>query len=79
LRVPFFALTPSAEAWAVAASVFHLVVFLRQFVIAMRPTITWYHCRHSSLIVGVVGIVAFLWPDQQTGAANPVQQLSDQS
>jgi hypothetical protein len=69
LRVPFFALRPSAKAWAVAASVFHLVVFPRQFVIAVRPTITWYRCRLSSLIVGFVGIVAFLSPDQQMGAA----------
>lgn len=70
----------SAKAWAIAASAFNLVVFLRQFVISTQPTVTtWDRYRLSSLIVGVVGIVAFLWPDHPAHAANPAQQISDQN
>ncbi|MGB0037232.1 MAG: hypothetical protein WBP79_17330 [Candidatus Acidiferrales bacterium] len=51
-----------ARGWAVAASSIHFLEFLRQFVIPVRPA--WDHYL-SSLIVAVIGAVAFSWPDKQ--------------
>ena len=52
----------SARGWAVAASSIHILDFLRQFIIPMRPA--WDHCL-ISLIVGIIGVVAFSWRDQE--------------
>jgi hypothetical protein len=51
-----------ARGSAVAASSIHVLVFLRQFVIPVRPA--WDHYL-SSLIVAVIGVVAFSWRDKQ--------------
>jgi hypothetical protein len=51
-----------ARGWAVAASSIHVLAFLRQFVIPVRPT--WDHYL-SSLIVAAIGVVAFSWRDKQ--------------
>jgi|GEM_PF-2187491 len=53
-----------ARGWAIAASAIHMVVFLRQFVIPVRPAPVGDHYL-SSLIAGVIGVVAFSWRDKQ--------------
>jgi len=53
---------PSAKGWAIAASLIYVLIFLRQFIIPLRPT--WDH-RLGALFTGVVGLVAFMWPDRQ--------------
>jgi hypothetical protein len=53
---------PWARGFAVAASSLHFLEFVRQFIIPVRPT--WDH-HLSSLIVGVVGVVAFSWRDKK--------------
>jgi hypothetical protein len=52
----------SARGWAVAASSIHILDFLRQFVIPVRPV--WDHYL-ISLVVGIIGVVAFSWRDQE--------------
>jgi hypothetical protein len=56
-----------ARWWAVAASSLFLLDFLRQFIIPVRPA--WDHYL-SSLIMGVIGVVAFSWRDKQAVAAH---------
>jgi hypothetical protein len=56
-----------ARRWAVAASSVYILEFLRQFIIPVRPA--WDHYL-SSLILGVVGVVAFSWRDKQVDAAH---------
>lgn len=51
-----------ARWWAVAASSVYFLVFLRQFIIPVRPV--WDH-NLASLIVAVIGVVAFSWRDEQ--------------
>jgi hypothetical protein len=51
-----------ARQWAIAASSIYLLVFLRQFIIPVRPA--WDHYA-SSLIVGIAGVAAFSWRDKQ--------------
>jgi hypothetical protein len=58
----------SAKGWGIAASVIHILIFLRQFIFLSQPV--W--GRHvGALIIGTVGLVAFLWPDKQR---NSIQQ-----
>jgi hypothetical protein len=52
----------SAKGWAIGASLIYVLIFLRQFVIPLRPT--WDHGL-SALFIGVVGLVVFLWPDRE--------------
>ncbi len=49
---------PSAKGCAVAASLMQILVFFRQFVPPSRPA-SDYHA--VSLLVGIVGLFAFLW------------------
>jgi hypothetical protein len=56
-----------ARGWAVAASSINILAFLRQFVIPVRPA--WDHYL-ASLVVGIVGVVAFLWRDKQVDTPN---------
>jgi hypothetical protein len=51
-----------ARRWAVAASSIYFLEFVRQFIIPVRPT--WDHYL-SALIVALIGVVAFLWPDKR--------------
>jgi hypothetical protein len=51
-----------ARPWAVAASSFYLLQFLRQFIVPARPAFDHYP---SSLILGVIGVFAFSWRDEQ--------------
>jgi hypothetical protein len=55
---------PSAKGWAIAASLIYVLIFLRQFIIPLRPN--WDH-HLGALLIGIVGLVAFLWPDKQVG------------
>jgi hypothetical protein len=55
---------PSAKGWAIAASLIYVLIFFQQFIIPLRPT---WHRHIGALIIGIVGLVAFLWPDQQVG------------
>ena len=59
-----------ARWWAVAASSMYLLDFLKQFIIPLRPA--WDH-NLSSLVVGVTGVVAFLWRDKQADASQSDQ------
>ena len=51
---------PWARAWGIAASVPFLFMFMRPFVIPMHPVLD-----HNliALVVGLIGISAFTWPD----------------
>jgi hypothetical protein len=53
---------PWARRWAVAASSVYFLEFLRQFIIPVRPA--WDHYV-SSLVVAVIGVVAFSWRDRE--------------
>jgi len=53
-----------ARTWAIAASFMYVLIFLRQYIIPLRPT--WDH-RAGSLFIGIVGLAAFLWRDEQAG------------
>ena len=53
---------PCARRWAVAASSVYFLQFLRQFIIPVRPA--WDHYV-SSLVVAVIGVVAFSWRDRE--------------
>jgi hypothetical protein len=53
---------PWARLWAVAASSVYFLGFLRQFIIPVRPA--WDHYV-SSLVVAVIGVVAFSWRDRE--------------
>jgi hypothetical protein len=59
-----------ARSWAVAASAIHIFVFLRQFVIPVRPAPTWDHHYLTSLVVGVIGVVAFSRRDREVDAGH---------
>lgn len=51
-----------ARGWAIAASLMHILIFLRQFIIPLQPV----PGRHvGELIVGAVGLVTFFWPEDQ--------------
>ncbi len=48
----------SARGWGIAASLMWTLIFLRQFIIPLRPV--W--DKHvGALFIGSVGLVAFLW------------------
>jgi hypothetical protein len=47
-----------ARGWAIAASLMYLVIFMRRFVIPIRPA--WDHGL-LALSVGLVGLAAFAW------------------
>lgn len=48
----------SARGWGIAASLMWTLIFLRQFIIPLRPV--W--DKHvGALLVGSIGLVAFLW------------------
>jgi len=51
---------PSARGWAIAASVPFVFIFIRPFLIPMHTILD-----HNliSLVVGLVGVAAFTWPD----------------
>lgn len=52
--------------WATAASLLFVVVFLRQFIVVVRPT--WEH-HVSALILGILGLASFWSRDKLT--SNP--------
>ena len=54
-----------ARVWAVAASLVYILIFFRQFIVPLRPT--WDH-HAGALVIGMVGLVAFLWPDKEVGS-----------
>jgi hypothetical protein len=51
---------PSARGWAIAASLPFLFIFIRPVLIPMHPVLD-----HNlfALVVGLIGISAFVWPD----------------
>jgi hypothetical protein len=55
----------SARGWAIAASLLYVLVFLRQFLISLRPA--WDH-NVSALFIGIVGLVVFLWRDKHVNS-----------
>jgi hypothetical protein len=52
---------PSARGWAIAASLLYLSISIRPFLIPMRPVRDHYLI---SLVLGIVGLAAFSWPDR---------------
>jgi len=50
-----------ARGWAIAASLMYILMFLRQFIIPIRPS--WDH-HLVPLFVGLIGLVSFVWPDK---------------
>ena len=52
-----------ARGWAIAASLLYLVIFMRRFIIPIRPT--WDHGL-VALLVGLVGLASFAWRDKTT-------------
>jgi hypothetical protein len=52
---------PFARVWAIAASLLYLSEFIRPFLIPIRPV---RDRGLASLIIGLVGIAAFAWPDR---------------
>jgi hypothetical protein len=56
-----------ARPWAVAASSVYLLLFLRQFVVPMRPA--WDH-HMSGLLIGILGVFAFSWHAKQVDASS---------
>ena len=60
---------PSAKGWAIAASAMHILIFLRQFIFPSQ--LVW--GRHvGALVIGIVGLIAFLWPDGRVSARQPL-------
>jgi hypothetical protein len=55
----------SAKGWAIGTSLIYLLIFARQFIIVVPST--WDH-RVGALLIGAVGLVAFLWPEKQPEA-----------
>jgi len=47
-----------ARRWAIAASLMYILIFLRQFIIPVRPA--WDH-HVGALFVGLLGLVSFVW------------------
>jgi hypothetical protein len=54
-----------ARAWAIAASLFYVLMFLRQFIIPLQTA--WDH-HLTALFVGLLGLLSFIWRDKP---ANP--------
>ena len=50
----------SARGWAIAASLMEILAFLRQFIVPLREV---WGMHVGALIIGIVGLVAFLWPE----------------
>ena len=55
----------SAKGWAVATSLMYILLFLRQFIIPLRPV--WGR-QVGALFIGIIGLVAFLGRDKQVDA-----------
>jgi len=53
---------PSARGWAIGANLLYLLMFVRPFFIPMRPVPDR---NLISLILGIVGLAAFAWPDRK--------------
>jgi hypothetical protein len=55
-----------ARAWAIAASLMYILMFLRQFIISSRPG--WDH-NLPALFLGLLGLLSFVWPDKPFNAS----------
>jgi len=55
----------SAKGWAIATSLVYILIFLRHFIIPIGPV--WGR-QAGALILGIIGLVAFLWRDKQAAA-----------
>lgn len=53
-----------AKGWAIAASASSLLIFIRPFVFPTQPA--WDH-HLGALFIGIVGLIAFTWPDKHGG------------
>ena len=58
---------PWAKGWAIAASVPFIFIFVRPFLIPMHSILSR---NLISLVVGLVGVAAFAWPDQNARLAD---------
>jgi hypothetical protein len=63
----------STRAWAIAASLMYILVFLRPFIIPLRPV---YGHNAGALFIGIVGLLAFLWYGKPTHK-NLIEWLSE--
>jgi len=55
---------PAARGWAIAASLSYILLFLLQFFFPTR-NVWWDSHRQLELLVGLLGVVCFAWPDKQ--------------
>ena len=55
---------PAARGWAIAASLTYILMFLLQFFFPTR-NVWWDSHRQLELLVGILGVVCFAWPDKQ--------------
>jgi len=52
---------PSAKGWGVAASSIHILLSLWMIIFRSYPILS---CQGFGLILGTVGLIAFLWRDK---------------
>jgi hypothetical protein len=53
---------PSAQSWAIAACLAHILVFFRPFILHLRTP--WFYYA-GALVFGLYGLVIFLQPDRR--------------
>jgi hypothetical protein len=64
----------SANGWGIAASLMYILMFLRQFIIPLRPV---WGKDVQSLIIGIIGLVAFLWRGKQCDSGKHPSEPAD--
>jgi hypothetical protein len=64
---------PSARGWGIAASLTYVLIFLRS--VAFPPRSIWGHM--GALVVGTIGMVAFLRPDERHDPSKNSKETAD--
>jgi uncharacterized membrane protein YhaH (DUF805 family) len=65
---------PSARVWGIAASLMCVLIFLRPIVFSLRTA--WLH-HVGALVVGIIGLITFLWFDQQHDPTKDSRESED--
>jgi drug/metabolite transporter (DMT)-like permease len=53
---------PSGKSWGIAASLINNLVMISAFILHKRPLSDY---QWEVLAIGIVGLIAFLWPDEE--------------
>jgi hypothetical protein len=61
-----------ARRWAAATSAVYFLTFFRQFIIPVR---SMWDSNLASLIVAIICVLAFAWPDEQAHAVDSRQTM----